>query len=61
MKNSIKVALVIGFLVAGFGFTLSYCTSKPEKPIADTQDSVKVENPADTTAQETAEDSTSVK
>jgi hypothetical protein len=60
MKNSLKIALVIGFL-AGSGVALTFCSSKTEKPVEDAQDTVQVDtvqNPVDSTAQEASQDTT---
>ena len=56
MKNSLKIALVIGFLAAS-GVALTFCSSKTEKPVEEAQADT-VQNPVDSTAQETPQDTT---
>src|SRR5688500_2742495 len=61
MKNSLKITLVIGFLVVVSGVSLTFCTSKTEKQVENAQDTVQVDtvqNPVDSTAQETPQDTT---
>lgn len=44
MKKSLKIVLTAGFLVAAFGAGFTFCTSKSDKPVAENQDTVKVDS-----------------
>jgi hypothetical protein len=60
MKNSLKIALVIGFLAAS-GVALTFCSPKTENTAENAQDSVAVDSvqtPVDSTAQEASQDTT---
>jgi hypothetical protein len=62
MKNSLKTVLTAGLLVVLVGASLTFCTSKTDKPVAENQDAVEVDSAlvvtADSTATATPEDST---
>jgi hypothetical protein len=62
MKNSLKTVLTAGLLVVLVGASLTFCTSKTDKPVAENQDAVEVDSAlvvtADSMATATPEDST---
>lgn len=65
MKNSLKIVLTAGFMVVAFGAALTFCSPKSEKPVAETQDTLKSDKSvvveSDTTKEAPTQDSTTSK